>query len=79
MSDPAKYRTQEELEERKKRDPLHRARTRLVDARYGDDRLKTLEDDVEREVSEAVKFAVESPDPDPSLLEATTYDGPFAA
>lgn len=79
MSDPAKYRTQQELDERKKKDPLHRARTRLADEGYGEGRLKALEDDVEKEVAEAVKFANESPEPDASILEGTTYDGPFAA
>jgi len=79
MSDPAKYRTQQELEERKKRDPLLRARRQLLEQGYGDARLKTLEDDVEKEVEDAIKFADESPEPDPSILESTTYDGPFAA
>lgn len=79
MSDPAKYRTQEELEERKKKDPLFRARLQLVDEGYGEPRLKSLEDEVEKEVEDAVKFANESPEPDASLLESTTYDGPFAS
>lgn len=79
MSDPAKYRTAAELEERKKRDPVLRARTQLENADYGDAKLKELEDGVEAEVADAVKFADESPEPDASLLEPTTYDGPFAA
>ncbi len=79
MSDPAKYRTQEELEEHKKRDPLVRARDLLVKESYGEKRLQELEADVEREVEDAVKFAEESPEPDASILEPTTYDGPFAA
>src|SRR6185503_2167893 len=53
MSDPAKYRTQEELEERKKKDPLFRARAQLINDGYGEPRLKALEDDVEREVVDA--------------------------
>ena len=79
MSDPAKYRTAEELEQRKKKDPLFRARARLSDEAYGEERLKALEESVEKEVADAVEFAVNSPDPEPSLLESTTYDGPFAA
>jgi pyruvate dehydrogenase E1 component alpha subunit len=78
MSDPAKYRTQAELEEQKKRDPLARARAALEKDGYGASRLDALEADVETEVADAVKFAEESPEPDPSLLELTTYDGPFA-
>lgn len=79
MSDPAKYRTQQELDERKKKDPLHNAREKLLADGFAESRMKSLEDDVEREVQDAVKFAEESPEPDPSLLESTTYDGPFAA
>jgi pyruvate dehydrogenase E1 component alpha subunit len=78
MSDPAKYRTAAELEERKKKDPVHGAREKLLAEGYTDARMKSLEDDVEREVAEAVKFAEESPEPDPSILESTTYTGPFA-
>jgi TPP-dependent pyruvate/acetoin dehydrogenase alpha subunit len=79
MSDPAKYRTSEELEERKKKDPLFRARAKLETDGFAPAMLKKLEDEVEHEVQEAVKFAEESPEPDASLLESTTYDGPFAA
>lgn len=79
MSDPAKYRTREELEDRKKKDPLFRARTKLLDEGFGEGRLKAMEDGVEKEVADAVAFASESPEPDASLLESTTYDGPFAS
>lgn len=79
MSDPAKYRTAEELELRKKKDPLFRARARLAEEAYGEERLKALEEAVEKEVADAVEFADKSPEPDASLLESTTYDGPFAA
>ncbi len=79
MSDPAKYRTAQELEERKKKDPVLRARMKLEADGYGEGRLKAMEEDIEKEVAEAVAFANESPEPDASLLESTTYDGPFAA
>jgi pyruvate dehydrogenase E1 component alpha subunit len=79
MSDPAKYRTQSELEEHKKRDSLFRARARLVAESYGEARLEGLEKGVETEIAEALAFARESPEPDLSVLAPTTYDGPFAA
>jgi len=79
MSDPGKYRTLDELEERKKNDALYRARTQLEQHGFSPDRLESLEQDVEREVQDAVEFADQSPEPDPSLLAETTYDGPFAA
>jgi pyruvate dehydrogenase E1 component alpha subunit len=79
MSDPAKYRTQAELEEHKKRDPLSRSRTQLEEGGYGQARLAELDASVEAEVKDALQFAHESPEPDASVLEPTTYDGPFAA
>src|SRR5450432_1253100 len=81
MSDPAKYRTQAELEEHKQRDPLLRARKRLTDSGLGepgDPRLDDLEKSVEAEVADAVKFAHESPEPGLDVLEQSTYSGPFA-
>ncbi len=77
MSDPGKYRTPAELEERKKSDPLSRARHDLETAGLGD-RLAQIDADVEREIEEAVRFAEESPEPAADLLEAVTYSGPFA-
>jgi pyruvate dehydrogenase E1 component alpha subunit len=79
MSDPAKYRTQQELDNEKKRDPLFRARQDLLNAKYGEEKLKALDDKVEAEVAAAVKFADESPEPDASILESTTYAGAFAS
>jgi pyruvate dehydrogenase E1 component alpha subunit len=78
MSDPAKYRTQAELDEHKRRDSLLRARTALLDHGYGDAKIEALEKSVEAEVVDAVKFANESPEPGMDLLEPTTYSGPFA-
>ncbi len=78
MSDPAKYRTATELDERKKKDPLFRARVKLLETGYAESKMNALEASVEEEVHAAVKFADESPEPDASLLESTTYEGPFA-
>ncbi len=78
MSDPAKYRSKEEVEEYKKRDATSRLRTQLA----GDDETKgglgALEAAVEEDVAEAIRFAEDSPEPGPELLEATTYSGEFA-
>jgi pyruvate dehydrogenase E1 component alpha subunit len=78
MSDPAKYRTQAELEEHKKRDPLFRARTHVLEMGLGDANLASLEQSVEAEVADAIKFANESPEPGLDVLEHATYSGPFA-
>jgi pyruvate dehydrogenase E1 component alpha subunit len=79
MSDPAKYRTQSELEEHKKNDPIHLARARLLAMGLVEAHIKTIEDEVETEIQAAVSFAESSPEPDASLLEPTTYVGPFAS
>lgn len=60
MSDPGKYRSREELEERKKRDPVALTRQRLLDQGASEDELADIEDSIEEEIAEAVKFADES-------------------
>jgi pyruvate dehydrogenase E1 component alpha subunit len=77
MSDPGKYRTPEELEERKKKDPVMRARAALADAGL-EAQVQELEAKIEEEIADALKFAEESPEPGPELLEPTTYKGAFA-
>lgn len=77
MSDPGKYRSAAELEEHKKRDPLVIARAKL-EALMSTSNVEKIEADVEREVTDAVKFAEESPEPTADILEETTYAGPFA-
>jgi pyruvate dehydrogenase E1 component alpha subunit len=78
MSDPAKYRTPAELEQHKAKDPLVRARAKLAELGLAEGKIKAVEDSVEAEVAQAIKFAEESPEPEPSLLAETTYAGEFA-
>jgi pyruvate dehydrogenase E1 component alpha subunit len=61
MSDPGLYRTKDEVEEWKRRDPLNRSRARLTELGMNEDELTALEDDVKAEIEDAVKFAEESP------------------
>lgn len=77
MSDPGRYRTAEELEERKRKDPLIVSRTELEQKGHGDALLK-IEAEVEDIVADAIRFADESPEPGPEILESTTYAGAFA-
>jgi pyruvate dehydrogenase E1 component alpha subunit len=77
MSDPGKYRTPEELEEHKKRDALLRSRTELAERGHGVE-LDAIDAQVEEVIADAVRFAEESPEPGPELLEQTTYTGAFA-
>jgi pyruvate dehydrogenase E1 component alpha subunit len=77
MSDPATYRTKEEVEEWKKRDPVPVARERLKsDFGVSEDELISLEASVKAEVQEAVRFAEESPPADPEHLWDYVYADP---
>jgi pyruvate dehydrogenase E1 component alpha subunit len=77
MSDPGKYRTAEELEERKRNDPLLVSRVELEQKGHGE-ALQKIEAEIEEVIADAIRFADESPEPGPELLEATTYAGAFA-
>lgn len=61
MSDPGKYRTSEEVEERKqKADPVRLGRERLLAAGSSEDELARIDAEVEAQVQDAIKFADES-------------------
>lgn len=81
MSDPAKYRTKEELEEYKGRDPLLSTKAAIVENKYADDAwFAEVDAEVKKTVDEAVKFAEESPYPDASEIYKDIYvqeDYPF--
>lgn len=65
MSDPAKYRTREEVQEmREKRDAIEHVRTMLVDGGHAsDEELKAIDKDIKAIVNEAAEFSKESPEP----------------
>jgi pyruvate dehydrogenase E1 component alpha subunit len=67
MSDPGLYRTKEEVEEWKRRDPLNRSRARLTELGMSAEALDELEADVKTEIEDAVRFAEESPAADAYL------------
>ncbi len=74
MSDPAKYRTKEEVDEVKKtRDPIDHIKMLLAAAKVSEDELKAVGNEVKAIVAEAVQFAQESPEPDPSELYTDVY------
>lgn len=72
MSDPAKYRSREEVRKvREERDPIDHARNLVLKARLADeDALRDIDREVRDVVAEAAAFAQESPEPDPSELHA---------
>jgi pyruvate dehydrogenase E1 component alpha subunit len=70
MSDPAKYRTREEVQEmREHRDPIELLRKRILDdGKASEDDLKSIDREVRARVNEAAEFAQSDPEPDPSEL-----------
>ena len=75
MSDPAKYRTREEVDAvRKTRDPIEHFRERLEAQGFGDEEtLKALDADAKKIVAEAAEFAKTAAEPDPSELYTDVY------
>ena len=70
MADPGKYRTKEEVDSWKERDPLTLARKRIEnDYPHLAGQIPGITASVEEEVMDAVRFAHESPDPDPAEVE----------
>jgi pyruvate dehydrogenase E1 component alpha subunit len=76
MADPihGHYRTKEELEEQKTKDPIDKLAGQLADSGLlTDDTLKAMRQAVEEEIDDAVSFAEQSPDPDPQALFTDVY------
>ncbi len=66
MSDPGKYRTKQELDDFRQRDPLELTRRALIEVHgLTEERLEELDEAVYQRMSEAERFATEAPQPDP--------------
>jgi pyruvate dehydrogenase E1 component alpha subunit len=70
MSDPAKYRTREEVQNvREKRDPIEHMAARLIAEKIAtEDDLKKMDKDVRAVVTAAAEYATDSPEPDAAEL-----------
>ncbi|MEN7547455.1 pyruvate dehydrogenase (acetyl-transferring) E1 component subunit alpha [Rapidithrix thailandica] len=81
MSDPAKYRTKEEVAEYKKQDPIEQCKLAILANGYAtEEELKGIDKKIKARVVESVKFAEESPWPDASEIYKDVYvedDYPF--
>ena len=81
MSDPQKYRTKDEVSEYQEKDPITHVKNVLLDNKWmTEEEIKAVEKEVKDEVEEAVKFAEESPLPEPHELYEDVYtqeDYPF--
>jgi pyruvate dehydrogenase E1 component alpha subunit len=78
MSDAAHgtYRTKDEVEEYRKRDPIVLLKDRMIEEDLLDEAgYEALDREIRAEVEDAVTFAEESPDPDPAELHQDVYVG----
>jgi 2-oxoisovalerate dehydrogenase E1 component len=76
-SDPRKYRTKEEEESWRARDPISTYSSRLVEAGIAsEEEIEALENQADQAIDEATEFALDSPTPPPDELELYVY-APF--
>jgi pyruvate dehydrogenase E1 component alpha subunit len=75
MSDPAKYRTREEVQQvREKQDPIDTFGARLIQRTLmREDELKAIDKEVREIINRASEFAIESPEPAPEELYTDVY------
>ncbi|HEX5509519.1 MAG TPA: pyruvate dehydrogenase (acetyl-transferring) E1 component subunit alpha [Pseudolabrys sp.] len=75
MSDPAKYRTREEVEKvRSTHDPIEQARQRIIERKFAsEEQLKKVDAKVRTLINEASEFATHDPEPDVSELYTDVY------
>ena len=78
MSDPAKYRTREEVQGvREKSDPIEHAKAELVNLGVDEETLKEVDKAIRATVAEAADFAEKSPEPEPSELYTDVLAGNY--
>ena len=77
MSDPAKYRSKEEVDKmRTEHDPIEQVRSRVLKKGFADEvALKGIDAEVRAIVNEAAEFATNDAEPDPSELWTDVYAG----
>ena len=75
MSDPAKYRSREEVEKvRTTHDPIEMVRHRILEKKYAsEEQLKKIDTDVRNTINQAAEFATHDPEPDPAELWSDIY------
>jgi len=75
MSDPAKYRSKEEVDKvRTEHDPIEQVRSRLLKRGFAsEDALKKIDAEVRAVINEAAEFATNDAEPDPAELYADVY------
>ena len=77
MSDPAKYRSKEEVEEYKNQDPIEQVKSTLLKKKYANEAdLEAIEEKIAEIVNESVTFSENSPYPEASALYEDVYFEP---
>lgn len=77
MSDPQKYRSKEEVEEYKEKDPITVTERRILEKKFATEaELEAIRQRIEEEVEESIKFSENSPWPEASLLYEDNYAEP---
>jgi pyruvate dehydrogenase E1 component alpha subunit len=77
MSDPAKYRTKEEVEEYKQQDPIEQVRKSILDNNYASQAdLDAIEEKIAAVINDSVEFSENSPWPNASELYTDVYMEP---
>ncbi|MEO7210142.1 MAG: thiamine pyrophosphate-dependent enzyme, partial [Chitinophagaceae bacterium] len=75
ISDPQKYRTKEEVEEYKTKDPIDMIRNTILENKFAtEEELAAIDKNINEKVEASVKFAEESPWPDISELTKDVYE-----
>jgi pyruvate dehydrogenase E1 component alpha subunit len=78
MSDPGNYRTRAEIEKYQERDPIKLFAASLIEEKLIDDKgLADIDRKVREEVEDALRFADESPLPEPEELYTDVYANPI--
>ncbi len=78
MSDPAKYRSREEVQDvRKKSDAIEAVKRDLAAAGIDDEALKAIDKEIRQIVTEAADFAESSPEPEPNELYTDVLVGSY--
>ena len=78
MSDPGNYRTRAEIEKYQERDPIKLFTATLLEEKVADEKtLEEIDRKVREEVEDSLRFADESPLPDPKELYTDVYASPI--
>ena len=78
MSDPAKYRSREEVQAvREKSDPIEQLKRDLLAAGVSEDEIKKMDNEIKAQVVEAADFAEQMPEPEPQELYTDVLVGQY--